>query len=279
MSELLKGAYDLHIHTGPDVVARKCSDLEAAERMRASGMAGGVLKSHYLDTAGRAGLIKALYPDLNIAGGITLNRAVGGNNPCAVERSAQAGGRMLWFATLEARSYQAFHHRNDAAAPDLSAYVPILDENGRLLPEVLDVLDVAAQYHLVTGTGHISSHEGMILVREGLRRGVRMVLTHCELPSNLYSIEQQVEAVRLGAVIEHSYITPHTGRVTMEELADMIRATGTESVFLSSDFGQPKNPFFDEGIETFARRLMEQGFKEDDIDRMIKTNPGRLIAG
>ena len=106
-----------------------------------------------------------------------------------------------------------------------------------------------------------------------------MVLTHCELPSNLYSIEQQVEAVRLGAVIEHSYITPHTGRVTMEELADMIRATGTESVFLSSDFGQPKNPFFDEGIETFARRLMEQGFKEDDIDRMIKTNPARLIAG
>ena len=35
MSDLLKGAYDLHVHTGPDVVARKCSDLELADRMRA----------------------------------------------------------------------------------------------------------------------------------------------------------------------------------------------------------------------------------------------------
>ena len=78
------------------------------------------------------------------------------------------------------------------------------------------------QYDLVTGTGHISAHEGMILVREGLRRGVRMVVTHSELPSNLYSNEQLAEAVRLGAVIEHSYITPFTNRVTMEALAEMM---------------------------------------------------------
>ena len=37
---------------------------------------------------------------------MTLNRSVGGVNPDAVERSAQAGGRMIWFPTLEARAYQ-----------------------------------------------------------------------------------------------------------------------------------------------------------------------------
>ena len=95
MNELLRGLYDMHIHTAPDVVARKCSDLEAAQRMLAAGMRGGAIKSHYLDTAGRAQLLKEQFPTLHIVGGITLNRSVGGLNPCAAERSAQAGGKML----------------------------------------------------------------------------------------------------------------------------------------------------------------------------------------
>ena len=33
MEDLLKGAYDLHIHTAPDVVQRKCGDLELARRL------------------------------------------------------------------------------------------------------------------------------------------------------------------------------------------------------------------------------------------------------
>ena len=74
MNELLKGTYDLHVHTAPDVVPRKCSDVQLAERMRAAGMAGGAIKSHYLDTAGRAGILRELYPELTIVGGIVLNR-------------------------------------------------------------------------------------------------------------------------------------------------------------------------------------------------------------
>lgn len=33
MDELIKGIYDLHVHTAPDVVPRKCTDLELAQRM------------------------------------------------------------------------------------------------------------------------------------------------------------------------------------------------------------------------------------------------------
>ena len=278
MSELLKGAYDLHMHTAPDVVPRKCSDTELAARWRAAGMAGGAIKNHYLDTAGRAGVLRELYPDLNIVGGITLNRSVGGNNPQAVERSAQCGGRMMWFATLEARSYQAFQHRNDPQPADLSRYLTVLDENGRLLPEVLDVLDVAKQYDLLTGTGHLGGEEGMILVREGLRRGVRMVLTHCDNPADYFTIEQQAEAARLGAVIEHSYFTTFYNRTTIEEIAAMVRAAGCENVILTTDFGQLKSLYSDEGIEEYAHRLMAQGFSEDELNQMIKINPARLLA-
>lgn len=278
MNELLKGVYDLHVHTSPDVSPRKCSDVELAKRMKAAGMAGGTIKCHYLDTAGRAGILRELYPDLNIVGGITLNRSVGGVNPQAAERSAQAGGRMLWFPTMDARAYQRYRQKDDPSV-DFSPYLTVLDDDDRLLPEVLDVLDVAAQYRLATGTGHLSAREGMILVKEGLRRGCRMVLTHCDNPANFYTTEQQVQAARWGAMIEHSYLTTLWGRTSIETIAEMIRATGCENVFLTTDFGQPASPYTDEGMLLYAEGLLGQGFTESELDQMMRQNPARLIAG
>lgn len=159
MRELLNGVYDLHIHTSPDVVPRKYSDLELARRLAERGMAGCAIKCHYFDTAARAGLLMAQFPQLDVAGGVTLNRSVGGLNPDAVERSAQAGGRMVWFPTLEAQSYQRYQHRNDPEA-GLSRFLTVCDEEGKLLPQALEVLDIAARHHMVVGTGHVGAEEG-----------------------------------------------------------------------------------------------------------------------
>ena len=38
--ELIKGAYDLHVHSAPDVLPRKMDDIDMSERIRVSGMAG-----------------------------------------------------------------------------------------------------------------------------------------------------------------------------------------------------------------------------------------------
>ena len=48
MSKILQGAYDFHIHTSPDVVQRKCTDLELARRLEAAGM--DVLSSAITET-------------------------------------------------------------------------------------------------------------------------------------------------------------------------------------------------------------------------------------
>ena len=130
LNHLLQGAYDMHIHTAPDVVPRKCDDLELAQRVKATGMAGCAIKSHYMDTSGRAAVLNKLYPELKFVGGITLNRSVGGVNPDVVERVGQMGGRMLWFPTLEARSYQRFHHSDDGT--DLTSFLTVLNDDGKL---------------------------------------------------------------------------------------------------------------------------------------------------
>ena len=273
MNDLLKGVYDLHVHTSPDVVPRKCSDLELAARLTDSGMAGCAIKSHYSDTAARAGLLQEQFPKLHIAGGVTLNRSVGGVNPDAVERSAQAGGKMVWFPTLEARAYKQFHGETE-----LSRYLTVLGGEGKLLPQAVEVLETAAQYKLTVGTGHLSAQEGMALVAEAARLDCQMLLTHADNPADQYTTEQQVEAVRQGAFVEHCFFTTYYNRVSIEEIAAQIWAVGCNNVILTTDFGQPKSPYPDEGMIQYAELLLKQGFSENDLYRMMAENPKRLIS-
>ena len=242
MDNLLHGVFDLHIHTAPDVTPRKCSDLELARRLQAAGMAGCGIKSHYADTAGRAAVLQELYPELRIAGGITLNRSVGGLNPQAGERTAQMGGRLVWFPTLEAREYQRYRRGNDGS--DLSPFLTVWDEDGKLLPQVYEVLEVAARYHMVVGTGHLSAPEGLAVVRAAREQKVeRVVLTHADNPANQYTLEEQRRAVEQGALVEHCYFTTYYQRTPLDEIIRQIRGVGCENVILSTDFGQPASPY------------------------------------
>jgi len=271
-NDLLTGAYDLHIHTSPDVVPRKCGDIELGRRLTEAGMAGCAIKNHYFDTAARAALLQEQFPQLRIAGGVTLNRSVGGLNPDAVERSAQAGGKLVWFPTLEARAYQKFHRHED-----LDRFLTVLDEDGNLLSQAVAVLEAAAQYKLTVGTGHLSAREGMLLAAEAARLGCRLVLTHADNPANRYTVEQQVEAARMGAFVEHSFFTTYYDRTPIEEIAAQIRAVGCERVILTTDFGQPKSPYADEGLAEYASLLLDQGFSRLDLRQMICNNPRQLI--
>src|SRR5581483_2162250 len=87
--ELLRGAYDTHMHISPDVVERKIDDITLARKFAELGMAGFVLKSHYGSTAERAAVVRAAVPGVKVLGAIALNRAVGGINPLAVEIAAR----------------------------------------------------------------------------------------------------------------------------------------------------------------------------------------------
>lgn len=276
MRELLNGVYDLHIHTAPDVVPRKCSDLELARRLVDRGMAGCAIKCHYFDTAARAGLLMEQFPQLDVAGGVTLNRSVGGVNPDAVERSAQAGGRMVWFPTLEARAYQRYQHRNDPEA-DLSRSLTVCDEEGELLPQALEVLDAAARHHMVVGTGHVGAEEGMALVRAAAERSCTIVLTHADNPADCYSLEQQEEAAALGAYVEHCFFTTFHGRTPIGEIARQIRAVGCDRVLLTTDFGQLNSLYSDEGMEEYARQLLAEGFSREELETMMCRTPRHLL--
>lgn len=279
MREILKNAYDLHVHVAPDVIPRKCDDRELAQRIQSAGMKGCVIKCHYFETASRAALLRSEFPELEITGGLALNLSVGGINVHAVERFAQMGGGILWFPTMDARVFQEHKHKDDPNF-DAAVYLQATNGCGTLLPETEAVLKLAAQYNLIVATGHLSAEEGLCVVREGKRLGVKqMILTHVEHPALHYSDEQQQEAASLGAYIEHSYNNAWFGRCTIEEIARQIRAVGCEHVILTTDFGQLDAPFSDDGLEEYAVQLQKLGFSLDELEAMLCKNPAAILSG
>ena len=103
----LAGAIDVHVHSYPDDRPRSIHAIDVAKLARTRGMRAIVLKNHYESTAGTAYLVRQLIPDIEVFGGIALNRTVGGINPAAVEHMTRVSGgwgRVVWMPTFDAEN-------------------------------------------------------------------------------------------------------------------------------------------------------------------------------
>jgi hypothetical protein len=293
--ELLEGAYDLHVHTGPDISPRKLDDFEYAERARKLGMKGFGIKSHYFCSAERARLVKKLYPDVNPIGAITLNNSVGGINPSAVEMAARDGAKIVWMPTFDAAN-EIDYMFNQTGYTELPPWAKVqlerkeqgksqvgitVLEDGKLSVAALEVLDVIKEHNLILATGHLSKQEIFALVTEAKERGIKKVkVTHPTFSSIAFTKEEQKELTKLGAFMDLCFgvITPEFG-ITWEELYQHIRYVGPENCILSSDLGQTNNPYPDEGLTTFVTNLVENGFSKEEIKRMNAENTSFLVEG
>ncbi len=292
--ELLRGAYDTHMHISPDVVERIVDDITLARRFQELGMAGFVLKSHYGSTAERAAVVRTAVPGINVLGAIALNRAVGGINPLAVEIAAREGARTVWLPTVD--SVNESHERDAPAGAKVPVWVklqlelreqgieippvPVVNEsNGTVRPEVREVLDMIARHGMVLATGHLSRDEIFAVVEAALESGVEtIVVTHPEFPSQDLSVEDQIALAGQGALLERCFTTPHTGKVTWERWVENIRAARPENSVLSTDLGQVFNPPVEDGMALMVDRLLDAGFGEEEVYVMAVVNT-RLVAG
>ena len=290
---LVSGAYDTHVHIAPDVMERRIDDLGLARRCAEVGLAGFVLKSHYVTTAERAAVVRNAVPGVDALGAITLNGSMGGMNPAAVEIAGRLGARIVWMPTVDSRNQRTSTAADlpgakpamwGALQADLHAQgivpdvVAVVDENDQVLESVRRVLRVIARHDMVLATGHLSAPEIVAVVRAAREEGVRrVVVTHPEFTSQRLSVAAQRELAELGALLERCFTTPYTGKVSWADLFEHIRQVGPEHSILSSDLGQPFNPPVEDGLALFADRLLAAGFSEDDVRTMAVTN-SRFVA-
>jgi hypothetical protein len=57
-----------------------------------------------------------------------------------------------------------------------------------------------------------------------------------------------------------------------------MRKVGPESCIVSSDLGQMGNPLPPDGFGAFLVALRSRGLTVQEVDRMSKQNPGRLLG-
>lgn len=287
MRELLRDAFDLHVHCSPDVVPRAQDVFDLAQAASEAGMAGVGLKDHTTSTVGRCHTLNRMYPNgPRFFSSISLNPPVGGLNVSAVEAALLTGVDIVYFPT-----YSAAHHIDQlgeevtpvphpmAGAQRLSVF----EEDHNLTDAAQSIVELIAQHDAVLATGHLSPKECLALIEFASLKGVtRMVVTHASLAVPNMTVEDQRACVALGALIEHCFLAvteccPRT--ISLEAIADQIRVVGAEHVVLSSDFGQTQNGPPIEAFGLHAGRLLGLGFDETELRRMLSENPRRLITG
>lgn len=291
---LVEGAYDLHIHVSPDLMDRSTDDVSLARRYREAGLAGFVLKSHYMPTAERASVVRSVVPGVQALGAVTLNGSVGGMNPVLVEVAAREGARVVWMPTVDAANQRRSTAQDPPGAkPPMWARVQrelqeqgiavppieVMDPGGAVLPEVREVLRAIARHDLVLATGHLGRDEIFAVVDAAVAEGVRRILiTHPEFTSQRLSAADQKSLAERGALLERCFTTPYTGKVAWAEMIANIRAAGPEHSVLSSDLGQPFNPPVEEGLPLMADFLLDAGFSEEEVHTMAVTNTMALAS-
>lgn len=272
----LNGIVDIHVHSDPDSMPRSVDALEAARLAKAAGMRALLLKNHFAPTAQLAYVVARCVPGIEVYGGIVLNRPVGGVNPAAVEQLAKfkgGYGRVVWMPTFDAENQVR-------VSGEKRPFVSV-SRNGKLLPEVLDVLRIIAREKLAVETGHSSPEEDLMLVRAARQAGItRITVTHAMLTPVGMNIEQQKEAAGMGAYLEYVYnaLLPSGGKLTFTDYARAIHAVGAEHCILSSDLGQAANPVHTEGWKAYLAGLRKAGITDHEIDLMARRNPARFVG-
>lgn len=279
---LISGSIDMHLHPGPDAFRCRVDALEAAEQARQAGMKAIVFKNHSYPTAPVAMMVNQLVPDFTVFGSVCLDYDMGGLNAHAVAYSARAGARVVWMPTFS--SANSISKMRDLGLPLEGNGYSILDDQGKLVPEIHQILPIVKQHDMVLASGHMSPAETFALEAEARKLGIdKFVVTHPldhEFFSQAFTKQDLVLLAKNGAFIEFTLIALLSWEFRHDpaEMVDVIKTVGAERCIMSTDLGQIWNPRPVEGLRMFIVTLVKYGVTEDEINLMTKVNPGKLLG-
>ncbi|MFN8455064.1 MAG: DUF6282 family protein [Anaerolineae bacterium] len=295
----VRGAIDMHCHSGPAIFKRKGDAREISWRAREAGMRAIVFKAHHIDTSDRAYFINQefarLFPDqgseaFQAIGAIALNYYQGGINPFAVKVCLQNGGKMVYMPVLHSAYHasvfgaigtygiKSMSTGEKSTLPGLT----ILGKNEELTQETKEVVALVKEYGAVIGTSHISPQEHEVLIRYAQQQDVPVVVTHAFfLPGvGLDFYEKMAELgayVELAAVMAFPMAHHQAEGITLKQSVELIEAVGPDRCILSTDAGQPFNPWPHDALQLYAQLLHELGVSEDNLQQMMVENPRKLL--
>lgn len=281
----LDGVIEMHVHADPDVRARCTDQLTLTSQCRLNGYRAVMYKCHDFITHDNAYILSAAVPGIEVFGGITLNRNYGDKvNVQAAQMATQVSGgrcRCIWMPT-----YQSAYD----LAKKGERGVPVLDSSGRVLPEVVKVMEICARENIIFATGHSAPEEAVVLARQAEKVGVKKcVITHGTQEPWKLSLDQAKQCLEAGAHIEHCVLAYYKGEraalphykaqagMSMREFAEYI-ALAPRQQFISTDLGQAGNVTPVDGLRAFIKGLRKAGVSEKNLDLLSRRVPAYLLG-
>jgi hypothetical protein len=286
-NDLLVGAIDHHIHAYPDFVHRSQDMLQIAVEASRTRMRAVAFKDHWHLTAGAAYLVQRQIDEMvqsgrlehrvEVYGGLGLNLGI---NPESVEIALKYPNfKCIWFPTFKSFGWA----RSAGLEPEKSGkYVRLVGPSGEVLPEVNEVMAMAAEAGVAVALGHTDYEELLPLCTLAKELGLRTVLDHPLLELNKLLIEEMVTLADLGTYVG-TYCQPMIPSLYQPvqdpmETVDAIRRVGADRCLVGSDFGQVLHLDSIDGIRVFVRALLGFGIPADDVQTIIRDNPAKLLG-
>ena len=286
-ARLLRGAIDLHVHSGPSTMPRQIDHLQAAEEAKAAGMRGLLFKDHHYSVAPFIPLLDRLIAssDFSMFGGLVLNNSTGGFNPYVVDAQIKMGAKLVFMPTAQAANHIRSAHRKSRLVSNVqlmnSPALSVVDELGNVLDTVKQILDKIAEFDVILSSGHLHVWEIWKLFEEARSRGVKRLLINHPMYGLHFTYADIADFAKMGAIVEQSaglYIDSRFNVCSPEELKEHIEAAGVANSSIGSDLGQVDNPTPVEGMRQAIKLCLALGFSEADVTTMVATNPARLVG-
>lgn len=281
LTNILDDAIDSHVHASPDLAPRSLDIKEAVSQADKAGMGGIMYLNHYFDTTPISIVMDNQFNDIDVRGGIKLNHSVGGLNPAAVETCVKLGGAKIDMPTLDSSNELSARGKNQAKG------ISIL-KNGRLKPEVEEILDIISTTETTVVTGHLSIDEIRKLIHKCEEYYITApVISHPKTPSIDMPIGTQKELVESGALVEYCFANttellanqyPNWNGISSKDIFSDAAEIGVDNVILSTDLGQPGNPNPVEGFRQFISDGFDYGFTIPDLEKMVRDNPRKVYG-
>lgn len=286
VQEILEGAIDGHAHGGSDPIDRLLLEDEIAMDYSRAKFRAVVFKTWFTPSASRIPLVRRILDQwaektgikpVQIFGGITLNQSVGGLNPDAVKRCLGFPGfKYVWMPMVD-----SYHHRRLVFDDWSGAGIRLLDDRGKVLPQLTEVLRIAADHNLTVASGHYPYADTKAMLEEAKRVGVK----HLEIihPAHIHSkllISEMREAAAEGVKLMLSglgitaFPLHETGPVYAVR---MIKEIGPDHLFYGSDYGQIQNPSHLIGTEWTIKLLLAYGATKEELKKVMQVTPAKHL--
>lgn len=292
--ELVCGAVDIHVHSGPALTPRAFDHVEAVRACAGAGMRAIVIKDQHVPSGNVCQIIQKYFvpkhQNFNVFGSLVLGNTQGGLSPSVLEAALGYDTKVVWMPVLSAKyskermkyleEHYAEFQKTKKGHPTIINDPPmsIVDDDGKLLPEIPVICKMIAGADVILATGHLSIPETDLLLNEAVKQGVKkIVVTHPEFFRE-YTLDQMREYAQSGFYVEHVLTSVFSGKGTYEQLYDLIQNSGPDRVVISSDLGQIGRPMPNIAFREFIMEMQKRGVSDEDLRKITSAN-GKTLLG